>query len=670
MSEATETTEATETGSLSLVEGPVQPESAIYESFRLYCMCNPHEPHEWDQSQDGQCPRIRLRAVKFVACKFCPTANAQLLAQFAESLAHSSKPKRSRLPGLYKFLGSTSNMRDHIRTNHSDAFAESNKTTSRQLQLCQPATTKSMKDSDPRKHSIDLQLLKLIFGKKLSLSIVESPEFRSYTTALNPSYKLPCRKTLSSMLHSRCSVVSDLIRADLKSALAISFTCDGWSEHRQYFLGVTVHYVTSNAQFKSNVLPMTQSAEKHTSDTLLCYLETTLGKFLQDDVGQIIGGLTTDTASNMVKLGHNVKMFWAPCFAHVINLIVKDVFELDAFRLPLDNLRKLVTRFRKSHSYIQQLKKVQRDAQCPEKALILDVSTRWNSTYSMCARAIEEKEHIQLALVHLKDEESLVGRNEWTIIAEISKIFVWFETATVACSSESEVTISQVIPFVKLFYQKFQPCSKDTAGERKLKAAIMDRLPDRCDAFLHPESVHSLATAFDHRVKALVQQETWDHLTRLLQQSELGAVLPEPEQHESTNDGEFVGKRAKLSGVSELFSSLPDMVKARQQADSTIPTIEKQLEEYKSSQDSNLLNPIEFWIHQGKRRFPALAQLALRVLSMQATEVPSERSFSSAGQFFTDTRNKLSGDELNHLLFLFCNDRTLVGSKFDMDDVV
>jgi len=37
---------------------------------------------------------------------------------------------------------------------------------------------------------------------------------------------------------------------------------------------------------------------------------------------------------------------------------------------------------------------------------------------------------------------------------------------------------------------------------------------------------------------------------------------------------------------------------------------------------------------------------------MVATSVPSERIFSKAGQVMTDIRNRLTGDNLNKLLFL------------------
>ena len=69
-------------------------------------------------------------------------------------------------------------------------------------------------------------------------------------------------------------------------------------------------------KLKATVLPMVRVEEKHTSEALIACLQDTLTKFLLDEGWPAckIGGLTTDNASNMVKMGHLAPMFWAPCY--------------------------------------------------------------------------------------------------------------------------------------------------------------------------------------------------------------------------------------------------------------------------------------------------------------------------------------------------------------------
>ena len=64
------------------------------------------------------------------------------------------------------------------------------------------------------------------------------------------------------------------------------------------------------------------------------------------------------------------------------------------------------------------------------------------------------------------------------------------------------------------------------------------------------------------------------------------------------------------------------------------------------------------------KTYSLLWPMALQLLSIQATEVPSERSFSTAGLIFNDLRSKLSDAELNSLLFLRSNDEELKIENF------
>ena len=60
---------------------------------------------------------------------------------------------------------------------------------------------------------------------------------------------------------------------------------------------------------------------------------------------------------------------------------------------------------------------------------------------------------------------------------------------------------------------------------------------------------------------------------------------------------------------------------------------------------------LKFWDTHGPI-YPYLKKIVEPYLSMVATSVPSERIFSKAGQVMTDIRNRLTGDNLNKLLFL------------------
>lgn len=75
-----------------------------------------------------------------------------------------------------------------------------------------------------------------------------------------------------------------------------------------------------------------------------------------------------------------------PCFAHTLNLIVKDslaaVTELDDLR---SKVRRVVGFFRSSCTAKEKLDNLQKDLKMPQ-LLLQEVETRWNSTDLMLER--------------------------------------------------------------------------------------------------------------------------------------------------------------------------------------------------------------------------------------------------------------------------------------------
>lgn len=70
-----------------------------------------------------------------------------------------------------------------------------------------------------------------------------------------------------------------------------------------------------------------------------------------------------------------------------------------------------------------------------------------------------------------------------------------------------------------------------------------------------------------------------------------------------------------------------------------------------SAQVSINTNPLEWW-KSNSVRFPYLSKCAQACLVAQATSVPAERVFSSAGDIITSARSCLTPENANILLFL------------------
>ncbi|CAN0426553.1 unnamed protein product, partial [Ascophyllum nodosum] len=64
-----------------------------------------------------------------------------------------------------------------------------------------------------------------------------------------------------------------------------------------------------------------------------------------------------------------------------------------------------------------------------------------------------------------------------------------------------------------------------------------------------------------------------------------------------------------------------------------------------------LPRPLDWW-RINAVKFPLLAALARRLLTIPASQAQSERVFSSAGQIVTQTRNRLSSENVELLVAL------------------
>jgi len=79
----------------------------------------------------------------------------------------------------------------------------------------------------------------------------------------------------------------------------------------------------------------------------------------------------------------------------------------------------------------------------------------------------------------------------------------------------------------------------------------------------------------------------------------------------------------------------------------------QQLRRYKQSEESvpKSIDPLVWW-KANEYKFPVIAKLAKKYLSIVATSVPSERLFSQAGQVVSQKRARLMPSRVNDLLFL------------------
>ncbi|KAJ8891970.1 hypothetical protein PR048_004535 [Dryococelus australis] len=128
------------------------------------------------------------------------------------------------------------------------------------------------------------------------------------------------------------------------------------------------------------------------------------------------------------------------CLAHTLQIVIKDsVFNQKEVSNVITICRRLVGHFKHSVKANKQLKAARETFHMPQKCMIQDEPTRWNSTLHMLQRVLEQRRPLALVNPGLDRTNGIhLTPSQWSLIEAISEILSLFENATLAISNVGE----------------------------------------------------------------------------------------------------------------------------------------------------------------------------------------------------------------------------------------
>jgi hypothetical protein len=596
-----------------------------------------------------------------VSCKICNT-----------SLSRGGKGVKNSY--------NTSNLRKHLESMHENEFrelrqVEDEKKTSASLPVSVSTSLQPVNSDQNRQLTIasafDIKRpwefddersrrIHRIIGEMIALddqpfNIVNNEGFKRLVAALEPRYTLPSDKYLrTTLIPEMHRSLSEKMSIVLASARYISFTSDSWttSQCTDSLLSITAHWITDSWERRAAVIAACPIDGSHTADNIAGIVKSLLRKW---NIGSKVHVFLRDNAKNMTAGLRDAGVPSISCFSHTLQLCVKA--GLVSQRAVIDattTCRNVATHF--SHSVLakgklEDIQKTVPDQPC--HAIIQDVQTRWNSTFYMLNRLIEQKK--PLILYAADNNVVLPSAHQWTLIERVVAILSPIERATRDVSAEASC-LSDVIPLVVALKRALQNITDDN-GVQTMKAEIVKEIDLRFGD-VTKEPLHAIATLVDprYRGKLFAPSELDDAVKRLTELTEtiaLPSVTPLLPSLATTTTSpviESAAKRAKLDDRSPL-----DLLDADLQA-GTVVCVERsaadEVADYLRQQNiQRQLCPLQWWkLHQ--KDYPRIAAIAMQYLSGPSTSVPSERLFSSAGDLYSDSRNRLSAHLAEMLLFI------------------
>ncbi|XP_036319276.1 zinc finger BED domain-containing protein 1-like [Rhagoletis pomonella] len=399
-------------------------------------------------------------------------------------------------------------------------------------------------------------------------SVVEDPEFKTLVHMLNPSYKLPTRKTVSSsLMQAIYNETVMTVKARLSRAFAVCLTMDGWTSRAQdNFIGVTAHYIADDnnrMSLESDLLTCVSYSERHTADNITKKLQEVL---LDWELNNKVTAVVTDNAANMKAAVRGGQWRHWGCFAHTLNLVAQS--GLKEMQTILDKVKAIVRLFKKSSHAYSQLKGTTARMQLPVTKLINDVPTRWNSTFDMLERILKMKDAViaTVAVVQssgqVRDEVltniELLTNEERQAVQQTMEIMKVFQYITHAISGEKYVSASSVIVYVRQLHKHLNAYKFDdlTPSAQRLVLKLLNELNVRFKD-LEKNELIAQATILDPRIKnyGFINKKNYDEALQALYRKVANTVIQNEIDFEtSTNEQQNQSSNVQREETTSLLT--------------------------------------------------------------------------------------------------------------------
>ncbi|XP_065133764.1 E3 SUMO-protein ligase ZBED1-like [Paramisgurnus dabryanus] len=559
----------------------------------------------------------------------------------------------------FPYHSSTTSMRGHMQLHHPDEYKDLER---EEPPAKQPKLTNFFPPSAPlnaaRKEAINSKLAKFICRDMRPISIVEGEGFIDFVRELEPRYIIPSRTTVTKNI----AKIYDTTRENMRQILSgknVALTTDGWSSlATEAYITVTAHVISETWEFHDFVLQTKQLRGSHTAENVAECITGILRDFaIQPDS---VVAFTTDNALNYVNaVEQHLGAVNIPCLAHTINLAVRKGLDVRAIDTTLARLRKTASHFHRSTTDSSLLEDKQRLLGLKPDKLINDCVTRWNSTYDMICRASEQQAAVAAVIFDKKMSNLELTTSEWRLVEQVQETLKPFKVATQALSTSKYPTSSAVLPLQHILLSQVQKISSES-DERSCLREMASKIeadlskcydPKKEAAFMLLNKASYLDPRF-HRLIHITEEKRQQVRANIREELSLQSDNDEPVEAEPCSSGSSTGKTA-LTAMGDLFGDVYS--RGYERPNDVESDLLQEMMRYEKEPPLPADSDPLLWWKIGSTKYPHLAQLAMKYLSVPGTSVRSERVFSTAGHIVNKKRSALDPENVDRLVFLSNN---------------
>lgn len=515
---------------------------------------------------------------------------------------------------------------------------------------------------------IDDALLCLFTESYQSFRIVEEPAFRKFVSALNPTYELPSRFTISRILipavYEKCKIkLKNKISNDVQTCC---LTINSWSSiNQESCFAVMIHFLNSKFEPESCLLECSNLEGFDTKENVAQELQRIISNWCIDDTK--IGLVISDNCKIGDAITHRLGWEHLNCLAQTFNLVITEGLKIVEITEIITKVRVIVKYFKRCDTANETLLTFQRKSgiQTPLE-LLKDCTTRWNSTFRMIKRFVELEKAIKNTVADLNTDffETLI-LSEWTFLKELVQILSPFESCF---SGQKYVTASLVIPLIKGINSVLRKFLKKPFLElsitllKTLTTSLNERFGD-----VENNTSLSVCTYLDPRFKHKgFSDEINAETAKATIIASLTEIIARETENRKENDEETINNESEqerekenpedLSIWDDLDNDIAATVRPKSSAHSTAAIEVQRYTEFSFAPRQS--NPLEWW-NENKYMFKYLPLLVRRELCNLATSDSCERLLSKTSSLLSERRSQLSDKNAKMIMFIECNQKLI-----------
>ncbi|XP_010430867.1 PREDICTED: zinc finger BED domain-containing protein RICESLEEPER 2-like [Camelina sativa] len=507
---------------------------------------------------------------------------------------------------------------------------------------------------------------KCIIQHDLPFAYVEYERVRSVWKYLNADVKFISRNTAAADVYKFYETETENLKTELANLPGrISFTSDLWTAitHEGYMC-LTAHYVDRNWKLNSKILAFYAFPPPHSGMNIAMEI---LEKWKDWGIEKKVFSITLDNATNndtsqdilksQLMLRNDLlcggEYFHVRCAAHILNIIVQ---------IDLKDIGDTLEKIRESIRYVQASgKREVLFAKCVEAVglqlkagLIMDVKTRWNSTYKMLDRALKYRAAFgNLKVIDGRNYKFHPTEAEWHRLKQICEFLEPFDEITNLISGSTYPTSN--LYFMQVWKINNWLISNSQNQDEVIRSMIVP-MRERFNKYWEEVSdVFAMTTVFDPRLKLTLVNYCFEKndkgsaeikikhlrgkLATLFESYENKSIFTSS----STETRETNHQTDENEGKKGSFGNYDDFINFRKQT--VVTSGKSSLEMYLDDPAIDMieyesLDILKYW-KDNSQRYGELASMACDLLSIPITTVASESSFSIGARVLNKYRSRL-----------------------------